>query len=182
MQWFIGLLLWFSTLFAGTTIHMERETIINFLENIGIRVIPTELDDDCFLPGLKLDKDTILMDTSRMKYPGDLLHEAGHLAVTPAEQRQYIGTAEMDPEWPTAGDELAAILWSYGALHFLNLPPELVFHPNGYKDESEWLIQSFEAGNYIGLPLLEWMGLCHGPERAKQEATSPFPQMIKWLR
>lgn len=158
---------------------MEREKIIHFLQETGIRVIETELPDDCFLPGLAIEKNAILMDSQRMKYPGDLLHEAGHLAVTSEELRPLIGTAEMDPAWPSDGDELAAILWSYAALRHLELEPEVVFHPQGYKHESEWLIEQFANKNYIGLPLLEWMGFCHSVEK---EGVAPFPHMIKWLR
>lgn len=158
---------------------MQREKIIHFLEEIGIPVIERELSDDCFLPGLTIDKQTILMDPERLKYPGDLLHEAGHIAVTEEKWRSLIGTAEMDPAWPSDGDELAAILWSYAALRHLELEPEVVFHPAGYKKESEWLIRQFEDQNYIGLPLLEWMGLCSAKEK---EGVSPFPHMLKWLR
>lgn len=156
---------------------MYRQKIIHFLQEIGIRVIETELPDDCFLPGLAIEKNAILMDPQRMKFPGDLLHEAGHLAVTSEELRPLIGTAEMDPAWPSDGDELAAILWSYAALNYLELEPEVVFHPNGYKNQSEWLIQQFKDKNYIGLPLLEWMGFC-----SAKEGESPFPHMLKWLR
>ncbi|MNU80675.1 hypothetical protein D3C71_703130 [compost metagenome] len=161
---------------------MEREKIIHFLGEIGISVVETVLPDDCFLPGLALEKNTILMDSNRLKFPGDLLHEAGHLAVTSIEQRSLIGTNEMDPDWPSEGDEIAAILWSYAALRHLNIEPEVVFHPNGYKNQSDWLITTLNAENYIGLPLLEWMGLCNSTEKAKREGTEAFPQMIKWLR
>ncbi len=158
---------------------MEREKIIQFIQEIGIQVVETELPDDCFLPGLAIEKNTILMDSKRLKFPGDLLHEAGHLAVTEAELRPLIGTAEMDPSWPSDGDELAAILWSYAALKQLDLKPEVVFHPEGYKNESEWLIQQFQNENYIGLPLLEWMGFCSISEKG---GVMPYPNMLKWLR
>ena len=158
---------------------MQREKIIHFLEQIGITVLERELPDDCFLPGLALEGNTILMDPKRLKYPGDLLHEAGHLAVTAEELRPLIGTDEMDSAWPSDGDELAAILWSYAALRKLELEPEVVFHPEGYKNESEWLIRQFADKNYIGLPLLEWMGFCSASEK---DGVKPFPHMLKWLR
>lgn len=119
------------------------------------------------------------MDPKRMKYAGDLLHEAGHIAVTTEEYRPLIGTESMDPLWPTDGDELAAVLWSYAALKHLDLKPEVVFHPHGYKNQSEWLIEQFESENYIALPLLEWMGFCFSSEK---DGVAPFPHMIKWLR
>lgn len=156
---------------------MEREKIIQFLQEIGIQVQETKLPDDCFLPGLAIERNAILMDPERLKFPGDLLHEAGHLAVTSEELRPLIGTNEMDPAWPSDGDELAAILWSYAALKHLDLKPEVVFHPEGYKNESGWLIEQFRNENYIGLPLLEWMGFC-----SQKEGGIPFPNMVKWLR
>nr|WP_294861710.1 hypothetical protein [uncultured Fluviicola sp.] len=158
---------------------MPQQKIRHFLNQIGISVIETELPDDCFLPGLSIERNAILMDPQRMKYPGDLLHEAGHLAVTEEALRPLIGTEEMDPGWPSDGDELAAILWSYAALRHLELEPEVVFHPNGYKNQSEWLIEQFQSGNYIALPLLEWMGFCH---QCGKDGAKPFPHMLKWLR
>jgi hypothetical protein len=158
---------------------MERKKILQFLDQVGISVVETELPDNCFLPGLAIEKNAVLMDPERLKFPGDLLHEAGHLAVTEEKLRPLIGTNEMDPSWPSDGDELAAILWSYAALTHLDLDPEVVFHPEGYKNESEWLVRQFRDGNYIGLPLLEWMGFCTTSEK---EGVKPFPHMLKWLR
>jgi hypothetical protein len=109
-----------------------------------------------------------------LKYPGDLLHEAGHIAVTEERLRPLIGTEEMDNDWPSLGDEIAAILWSYAALSHLNLDPKVVFHPDGYKGASDWFIEQFNNKNYMGLPLLEWMGLCLEKEK--------FPIMDKWTR
>ena len=115
-------------------------------------------------------------------YPGDILHEAGHLAVTTSEERLLIGTDSMPKEWPSPGDEIVSMLWSYAALHHLELPAEFVFHPNGYKNDSLWLIENYTNEIYIGLPLLEWMGLTLSKERASKEGKKPFPTMIKWLR
>lgn len=161
---------------------MEKETIIHFLAQIGIAVIETDLPDNCFLPGLQLKGSSILMDPKKMKYLGDLLHEAGHIAVTEAHLRPLIGSSEMDPEWPSAGDEIVTMLWSIAALRHLALPTNFVFHSEGYKGQADWLVESFDNGTYIGLPLLEWMGLCNGPEKATKEGTVAFPHMLKWMR
>lgn len=149
------------------------KTIIDFLSSINIKVVEKELTDDTFLPGLSLLGDSILVDYEKLKYPGDLLHEAGHIATTEESRRSLIGTPEMEEGWPSDGDELATILWSYAASIHLGLHLEIVFHPNGYKNDAEWLIEQFNTGNYLGLPLLEWMGLCSQEE---------FPTMKKWLR
>ncbi|MBL4707706.1 MAG: hypothetical protein JKY48_04625, partial [Flavobacteriales bacterium] len=118
--------------------------ILSFLANINVNVVEKELNGDCFLPGLALQEGVVLLDRKKLKYPGDLLHEAGHLAVTPEEERKWIGTDKMDISWPSDGDEIAAVLWSYAALRHLEIPAKVVFHPNGYKNESEWLIDQFD--------------------------------------
>lgn len=149
------------------------QIILRFLRSINIEVIETALPEDTFLPGLSLKGSSILMDKDQLKYPGDLLHEAGHIATTEETMRPLIGSEKMPDNWPEDGGEIAAILWSYAAARHLNLGLEVVFHPNGYKNDSEWLIEQFSNKNYLGLPLLEWMGLCSAEE---------FPVMRKWLR
>jgi hypothetical protein len=149
------------------------QTIVHFLHSINIEVVEQKLPNDTFLPGLSIYGSSILMDSEKLKYPGDLLHEAGHIAVAEEKIRPLIGTAKIGEEWPTDGEEIATILWSYAASCFLKLDLEIVFHKNGYKNESEWLIEQFNNENYIGLSLLEWMNLCDGAE---------FPQMKKWIR
>lgn len=163
----------------------EKEKLdltIQFLEQIGINVIEKELPETTFLPGLSIASDGIHLDYEKLKYPGDLLHEAGHLAVTTAAERKLIGTDNMAPDWPTQGEEIAAMLWSFAAVKYLELPIDFVFHPDGYKNNSEWLISNFNSENYIGLPFLEWAGLTFGKESALREGKEAFPVMIKWLR
>lgn len=160
----------------------DLQKTVQFLEGIGISVTEKKLDDSTFLPGLALGPGVIYVDYEKLKYPGDLLHEAGHLAVTTPAERNVAGTEQMAPEWPTQGEEIAAMLWSYAAVKHIELPVEFVFHPNGYKDNSEWLISNFDSENYIGLPLLEWAGLAYGKERALKEGKQAFPVMTKWLR
>lgn len=160
---------------------LELKKVLSFLDEIGINVVEKELGST-FLPGLSLGPNCIYIDFEKLLYPGDILHEAGHLAVTPTSERMLAGTHEMPAEWPTPGEEIAAILWSFAAAQHLKLPIEFVFHPNGYKNESEWIISNFNNGNYVGLPFLEWAGLTLSKERALQEGEEAFPAMIKWLR
>lgn len=147
--------------------------IIRFLESIGISVIEKNIEYSCILPGLDIHSNTILMDSKKLKHPGDLLHEAGHIAATSKEERSLIGTKQQPETWPKDGDEIVAILWSYAAAKHLGIDLTVVFHDKGYKDESNWIINQLESENYIGIDLLEWMGLCKKDE---------FPKMKKWLR
>ena len=154
--------------------------ILAFLDQIGIKVIEKELPDETLLPGLALESDNIFVDYNKLKYQGDFLHEAGHIAVTPSQERIHIGTEKMDKDWPSQGDEIGAMLWSYAASLHLELPNDVVFHPNGYKGSSQWLIESYTQQNYIGLPFLEWCGLTASNKNDQNGIV--FPQMKQWLR
>ena len=149
------------------------DTIVSFLRSISIEVVEQKLPSDTFLPGVDLLGSSVLIDKEKLKYPGDLLHEAGHIATTEEKLRPHIGTPKIGENWPTDGEEIATILWSFAASVYLGLDLGVVFHPNGYKNDSAWLIEQFTSQNYIGLPLLEWMSLCEKKE---------FPVMRKWLR
>jgi hypothetical protein len=58
------------------------QQITNFLSSIDIKIVKQKLPTDTFLPGLSLLGNSILMDSDKLKNPGDLLHEAGHIATT----------------------------------------------------------------------------------------------------
>ncbi|MCA1919842.1 MAG: hypothetical protein LDL38_10615 [Flavobacterium piscis] len=162
-------------------ISCEIKNVLEFLNDIGIDVIEKEVNES-FLPGLSLGPNCIYVDYDKLLYPGDILHEAGHLAVTTSSERNKVGTSEMSPEWPTQAEEIGAILWSFAAVNHLQLPLEFVFHPNGYKNASEWFISNFNDKNYIGLPFLEWIGITLSKDRALKEDKEAFPAMQKWLR
>lgn len=162
------------------TKHNITQKIGAFICEIGLEIHFGPVSQNTFLPGIEIVEGAIHADENRLKYPGDLLHEAGHLAVCPADKRKYLD-ADYISEEDDMGSEIAAILWSYAALNHLNLPSKVVFHSDGYRGASEWFIRNFTSGNYIGLPLLQWMGLCKKDDEAGDE-TEPFPHMIKWLR
>lgn len=161
-------------------IFLEKKIV--FLKEIGINVIEKNLDDTTFLPGLALGPNCLYIDYEKLKYPGDILHEAGHLAVTTPQERIQIGTEKMAKDWPTQGEEIAAMLWSFAACNYLELPLDFVFHAGGYKDSSNWMIDNFNSGNYIGLPFLEWTQMALSTEKATEQNKPAFPKMLKWMR
>lgn len=154
----------------------------NFILSLGIQLEYKSLPQDTFLPGLDLGSNRIYIDLDRLQYPGDLLHEAGHLAVATARQRDAVGSAQSEQPWPTDGEEIAAVLWSYAAAIHLDIPLNIVFHDDGYKGDSTWLIENFSNGNYIGLPFLQWIGLCYDNKQAEVHQAQAFPVMQRWVR
>src|SRR3954453_20000896 len=108
----------------------EAERIAGFLARIGIPVTQ-ELAGDGLLPGLTVRDGGIVADPERLLYSGDLLHEAGHIAVTDPAHRAALCEVSDDP-----GEEMAAIAWSWAAAAELGLDPALVFHSDGYRGGS----------------------------------------------
>lgn len=120
------------------------------------------------------DRGAILIDGSRLLYPGDLLHEAGHLAVIAPEKRKRVqGNMGKD-----RGEEMTAIAWSYAASVHLALEPSVVFHDGGYRGWSKAFIENFTNGRYVGVPMLQWIGLTADNKRAKEMGVEPYPHMI----
>lgn len=153
------------------------DEIISFLIEIGLQVTKGEIQQKTFLPGITVDRGTLIVDESKLLYPGDLLHEAGHLAVIPKQKREQ----KRNDVGKKAAEEMMAIAWSYAALVHLGLDPSVVFHNGGYRGGSEALIENFTAGRYIGVPMLQWIGLTADEKRAPQMGIRPYPSMIKWL-
>lgn len=149
-----------------------------FLESIRLSVRPAELIQPTFLPGLEMEPGGLIIDEDRLLYPGDLLHEAGHLAMLTSEQRRSQGP----DAGPDLGYEIGAMCWSYAAALQIGIDPAVVFHPHGYRGASQWFLDNFAEGRYPGLPLLQWMGLTADEKRAPALGVKPFPHMLRWLR
>ncbi len=154
------------------------DTIMGFLSEIGLSVCDGEIRGQTFLPGILIDHGTLRVDRTQLEYPGDLLHEAGHLAVMTPERRQrtHINVGK------DGGEEMAAIAWSYAAALHLQIDPAIVFHNGGYRGGSSALLENFAQGRYIAVPLLQWMGLTTEPKPARARGVEPYPKMEKWLR
>ena len=152
------------------------QRLADFVRGVGIEVRAGELPDATFLPGLDIQGGAIVIDEARLAYPGDLLHEAGHVAVAEPDGRSAPTLT------PTDGEEMAALAWSYAALTHLDLDPAVVFHSEGYKGGSEALIDAFAKPGAPGVPLLQWYGLAAPPQQVAEHGVSPFPHMIRWVR
>ena len=153
------------------------EQIVMFLKEIGLSVRLLPIAEETFLPGVCLEPSGLIVDLEALRYPGDLLHEAGHLAVMlPAQRAVTTANAGSD-----MGDEMAAQCWSFAAAMYLGIPPEVVFHSDGYKGAAKSLITAFGNGS-AGVPLLQWMGLTLDTKSAAEAGAEPYPKMVRWLR
>jgi len=152
--------------------------IVEFLQAIGLELRLAEVSGRTFVPGIAIDHGTLVVDAARLAYPGDLLHEAGHLAVMePARRRVcHIDVGKR------AAEEMMAIAWSYAASVHLGLDPSVVFHEGGYRGGASALVENFTQGRYIGVPTLQWIGMTAEGVRAAALGVPPYPHMLYWLR
>ena len=149
--------------------------IVGFLREVGFEVEFGTIDGSTFLPGITVSAGRLRVDPARLTWPGDLLHEAGHLAVLdPACIDQGVSD---DP-----GEEMAAIAWSFAAVRHLDIDPAVLFHAGGYRGGSKTLVENFTLGSYVGVPMLAWWGLSIEPHRATPGGPAAYPHMLAWRR
>ena len=146
----------------------DLERIVEFLTTIGLEVRFEAIEAPTILPGLTVDHGVLVVDEAHLAHVGDLLHEAGHLAVVPPADRSAM-TVDMGSD---GGMEMGALAWSYAAARHLDLHPEVVFHDEGYRGDARNLIENFDEGRYVGVPILVWRGMT---------TTEAFPSMATWL-
>ena len=162
--------------------EMALEKCIAFLNEIGIETYIDETASEGILPGLSIQKGRIIIRKGNLQSPGDLLHEAGHIAVVPPSDRPSLRDELLAGRENREAEEMMAIAWSYAACLHLELAPEFVFHQHGYKGGGAYIIEAFSQGNYFGLPMLQWTGMTFDEKQAKKKNVLPFPHMVTWLR
>jgi hypothetical protein len=151
-----------------------------FLGSIGIEMRSGPIDVPTLFPGSLISRGSLVVDESILIAPGDALHEAAHIALSPPERR----SAEFRfLEAVTGGEEMTTISWCWAALLELDLPPEDVFHGTAYKrGDSAMIIDCARRGTYIGFPLLQAWEMAFDTRNALLRGVEPFPHMVKWMR
>ena len=140
----------------------EALRIGGFLEAIGIAVEAGPVGESV-IPGMTVRLGRVRVDPQIAAYPGDLLHEAGHVAVSDPARRATIEAIPVDP-----GDEMAAIAWSVAAAKACGTALETLFFDDGYKGNAGALRAAF--------------GMTAEPRRAAEWGVPAFPEMTRWLR
>lgn len=150
--------------------------IVEFLNQIGLGVEYTQLDNNTLFPGLLLLEGRLYIDRDKLLYPGELLYKAGQIAVAPSAERSLFN-GEIEHE---SCDEMMVIAWCWAVLEHLDLSPEVIFY-NRNRSPGD-IIDRFNTGRFFGVPLLQWAGMTNEPTRDLKGNLVVFPAMIKWLR
>jgi hypothetical protein len=161
--------------------NVELEKCVAFLNSIGISTVYRQTSQPTLLPGLLIDKGVIYINLGTLQFPGDLLHEAGHIAVVPFDERHTLDEHSIGQRKDHQAEEMMAIAWSYAACVHLGLDPGFVFHDEGYKGGGRYIADNFKNGNYFGLPMLQWKGMALDEKNASAMNVLPYPHMQKWV-
>jgi hypothetical protein len=151
-----------------------KEELINkltgFVQSKGVPMRVERIEGKTLLPGITISDGTLVVDPGRLEWPGDIFHEAGHIAITPPSRRPTMdGNLGVTP-----AEEMAALAWSYAAAVNAEIDPAIVFHQGGYKKGGAHLLAQYASGlppGGPGVPMLQWYGM-----------TTAFPRMNVWLR
>jgi hypothetical protein len=155
---------------------------VNFLRAIGIPVHFRQIETDCFLPGISIANGEIVVDLEKLKYPGDILHEAGHIAVVPAIERSTLNEHAIGQQEQRDAEEMMVIAWSYAACVHLNIHAGFVFHDEGYKGGGSYIADSFKNDQYFGVPMLQWVGMALEKKNDDETDKPVYPAMLQWVR
>jgi hypothetical protein len=161
---------------------MERaetlERVVAFIRALGIGVVEGPMFRETLVPGIDIEDGVLRIEPARMSAPADLLHEAGHIALTPRERWPSLqGTIDSTP-----ADEVSAIAWTWAAARLLGIDPERVFHEEVVSGNGPTLLENFTEGRYVGVPMLQRWGLTMEPRAAAAAGVEPYPHMLRWLR
>lgn len=163
--------------------HVYVQPIIRFLEKINIPYQFVSIDIETYVPGINIHNGTLQIDLEKLSFPGDLLYEAGRIALAPSAVRTSL-THPIDNQldFDIATNSMMTIAWSYAAAIDSGTPLEVLFHPEGYKGQNESLQYGFQSGQYVGLPMLQFLGMAFDANNATQKGLQAFPVMQVWLR
>lgn len=118
------------------------QVILDFIESVGIAVEFRANDGPSLLDGIAVRRGSQCLDPAIPANLGDLLHEAGQIAVTAPELRPSLGEIAAD-----SGEEMAAIAWSVAAARACSVPLDVLLHPVGYRDGAAELAAGGVRGN-----------------------------------
>jgi hypothetical protein len=131
---------------------------------------------DDLLSGIRIERGELLVDGVRLLYPAIC-------CTKPDVWRLFSRTAPaLRARRTTArllrkGRDCAVLCPELN----IGLDPAIVFHGDGYRGAAQAIMENFAAGRYVGVPILEWVGLTASSARNGALGVRAYPHMLKWL-
>ena len=173
---------------------MSKNKVINFLNSIGIPTIKGYVPIMSFLPGILIKQGTLIYNGKATL--GDMLHEAGHLAIVPGKYRKFMSgkldrsikriyrmakaSDELDnPDAPIArqlmqASESEATAWAWAVGKFLNIAEEEIILDNTYEGKGANERAKLSANCHFGINGLRASGMV--------ESVKTYPKLTRWVQ
>lgn len=149
----------------------------DFFKRIGLpfEIVPSYQSDPpgSFFKGCWLNQGKLFYCPARVQV-GELLHEAGHLALLPKDQWPLLMPGKLDEVYPPLGGfrfigDAAVEAWDYAAALAADIPVLAVFD-RGFNGAGWQVWESFHAHQHPGFALLRFLGM-----------SSAWGQCDRWL-
>jgi len=176
--------------------HIETtDRVIQFLLGVGLDVV--ELPGAAgFCKGVRIAGGALYVDRSNLS-PSNLLHEAGHVAVTPGNFRSDLSDDVEDAsermlekltklgisgcEWPENPlfratlqcGEAEATAWSYAAGVYLGLAPNQIIARSDFNGDGAAMLTALKMRAHFGINGLHHAGMC---------TRKDYPLMRRWVQ
>lgn len=175
---------------------MLHETI-SFLQSIGLPTMVGTVPESSFLPNIFIRHGTIQVTSGVLI--GDLLHEAGHLAVVPSRFRPLMHgalyrsfdqifeqLANLEPTHPDViamlhAEDTAATAWSWACGVHLGVAHDDIITTEAFDGDGAGIRSMLSRHQYIGIHALQGSGFCaaHGLCNPKLPV---FPRLAFWAK
>jgi len=158
--------------------HPTLPRSVSCLRSRGLHVEERASARETLVAGADIVRGELIIDEPRLSMPADVLHEAAHILLTPAEQRAALD----NPLVSSPAEEMSAIAWTWAAAMHLRLDPAEVFHEQVLSGNGPTLLENFRAGRYVGVPMLQHWGMTLDAKQAARHAQPAYPHMLSWVR
>lgn len=176
----------------------HAEAVMQFLHRIGLSV-KTEAGSSGFIDHVAVVNGGLSVDPSAPA--SGLLHEAGHLAIVPAQFRSYLSGslgagmkkifAELDQMGLEPDDPLQramiqtgdpeATAWAWAAGKAIGVPEDLIIQDSEYSGEGEEIRAALAANCYVGINGIAHAGYCV-PRYNPYRPLPVYPLLAFWLQ
>ena len=169
---------------------MDTTLVSTFLNQIGLVAVKVpRFTQPSFIDGVRIDGGKLFFDdTARAS---GLLHEAGHVAITPGCYRHLL-SGNLDssfrkifrlaechhPESPISMallqcSDVEATAWAYAAGMHLGMPPWQIIQDDEHDGDGPHIRLCLRLRSYLGVHGLHYAEMCH---------MKRYPEMDRWVQ
>jgi len=166
-----------------------KQSLLTFLRTIGITIHEVEkLPETGFLESILLkDGEMYILPEAKIS---SILHEAGHLAIIPAQFRHFasgdlrglqqmfdaLDNEPLDSPLMRAAlqcGDTEATAWAYAVGVHLGIPEKLIIQDDEYSGTGNEIRAVVAIGHYLGVHGLQHAGMCNKRD---------WPRLIRWVQ